>query len=122
MPGPSFFSRRSYPIRYESSWSIGLSVNGFSDLRVLPDRVTPRAMTIPIPMNEPVRSYEPTGPGETHRRTLKNRLKSMATENVDIPCVIGGKEVRTAQKKKVVMPHSHREVLGEFSWAGPAEM
>jgi 1-pyrroline-5-carboxylate dehydrogenase len=74
---------------------------------------------VPAPINEPVRSY---GPGDPARASLKARLESMAAERVEIPCFIGGKEVRTGQKRQVVMPHAHREVLGEFHLAGAAEL
>jgi 1-pyrroline-5-carboxylate dehydrogenase len=70
---------------------------------------------VPRPVNEPVRSYEPGGP---HRESLKVRLASMATERVEIPSVIGGKEVMGASRRQVTMPHSHQEVLGEYSRAG----
>ncbi len=46
----------------------------------------------------------------------------MSKDKIDIPCFIGGKEVRTQEKRKVVMPHSHREVVAEFSYCGPTEM
>lgn len=71
------------------------------------------------PANEPVRAY---GAGDPHRTSLKGRLKAMASEKVEIPCIIGGKEVRTGNKRKAVMPHSHRETLAEFHVAGKAEM
>ena len=70
---------------------------------------------VPPPVNEPVRAYEP---GSPHRESLKARLKAMAAERIEIPCVIGGKEVRTGNKRQVVMPHSHREVLADFHLAG----
>jgi 1-pyrroline-5-carboxylate dehydrogenase len=73
----------------------------------------------PAPVNEPVRSY---APGDAHRATLKSRLAEMAREKADIPCVIGGKEIRTATRRTLTQPHAHREVLGEFSWAGEKEM
>ncbi|PYQ19965.1 MAG: 1-pyrroline-5-carboxylate dehydrogenase, partial [Acidobacteria bacterium] len=41
-------------------------------------------------------------------------LKAMAGERLDIPLVIGGKEVRTGDKAKAVMPHDHRHVLGDW--------
>jgi len=74
---------------------------------------------VPAPVNEPIKPY---APGDAARTSLKARLKSMAAERVEIPCIIGGKEIRTGQKKKIVMPHSHKEVLGEFHVAGPNEM
>ncbi len=71
------------------------------------------------PVNEPVREY---APGDAARETLKKRLASMSQERVDIPLVIGGKEVRTGNTRRVTMPHSHGEVLAEFHVAGPAEL
>ncbi len=72
-----------------------------------------------LPQNEPVRSYEPH---HADRESLKVSLNRMASEKIEIPCFIGGKEVHTNEKRKVVMPHDHRHVLGEFSLAGTREM
>ncbi|MFN8059770.1 MAG: L-glutamate gamma-semialdehyde dehydrogenase [Vicinamibacterales bacterium] len=66
---------------------------------------------VPPPVNEPVKSY---APGSPERDALKARLASMSTECVDIPLVIGGREVRTGQTTPVVMPHNHRHVLANF--------
>jgi 1-pyrroline-5-carboxylate dehydrogenase len=38
----------------------------------------------------------------------------MSSEQVDIPIVIGGKEIRTGRVQQVVMPHNHRHVLGQW--------
>lgn len=77
------------------------------------------AFKIPHPVNESVRSY---APGDAHRVSIKAMLKKMAGERIEIPCIIGGREVRTGNCRQVVMPHSHREVLAEFHMAGPEEM
>ncbi len=74
---------------------------------------------VPTPINEPIRQY---APGDANRESLKARLKSMAAERLEVPCIIGGKEVRTGNKRKAVMPHSHKEVLAEFHLAGATEM
>jgi 1-pyrroline-5-carboxylate dehydrogenase len=71
---------------------------------------------VPAPINEPNRTY---APGTPERAELKARLKSMAAEKIDIPIVIGGKEIRTGRTEKVVMPHDHHHVLAEFHLAGP---
>jgi 1-pyrroline-5-carboxylate dehydrogenase len=63
----------------------------------------------PPPVNEPIRSY---APGTPERAELKARLASMATEHVDIPIVVDGKEIRTGDTHNVVMPHAHQHVLG----------
>ena len=71
---------------------------------------------IPEPENDFNRSYLP---GSPERAELKARLKQMAAEQVDIPIVIGGKEIRTGRVQQVVMPHNHRHVLGQWHAAGP---
>jgi 1-pyrroline-5-carboxylate dehydrogenase len=71
---------------------------------------------IPQPINDFNRSYLP---GSPERAELKARLKAMAAERVEIPIVIGGKEIRTGRTHPVVMPHNHRHVLGEWHAAGP---
>jgi hypothetical protein len=59
---------------------------------------------IPTPINDPNRSY---APGSPERAELKARLKTMAGERIDIPLVIGGKEIRTGKTATSVMPHDH---------------
>ncbi len=71
---------------------------------------------VPPPVNDPNRSY---APGSAERAELKARLKAMAGEKLDIPLVIGGKEIRTGRTAKTVMPHAHRHVLAEYHLAGP---
>ena len=71
---------------------------------------------VPEPVNDFNRSYLP---GSPERAELKKRLKEMAAERVDIPVVIGGREIRTGRTQPVVMPHNHRHVLGEWHAAGP---
>ena len=71
---------------------------------------------VPPPINDPNRSY---APGSPERAELKARLKSMASEKIEIPLVIGGKEIRTGRIEKSVMPHDHQHVLAEYHKAGP---
>jgi 1-pyrroline-5-carboxylate dehydrogenase len=71
---------------------------------------------VPAPVNETNRTY---APGTPERAELKARLKSMASEKIDIPIVIGGREIRTGKTEKVTMPHDHQHVLAEFHLAGP---
>ena len=47
---------------------------------------------VPAAVNEPIKSY---APGSPERAELKARLTSMAGEKIDIPLIIGGKEIRT---------------------------
>ena len=71
---------------------------------------------VPAPVNDPNRSY---APGSPERAELKARLEAMAGEKIDIPLVIGGKEIRTGRTAQVVMPHDHTHVLAEYHMAGP---
>lgn len=71
------------------------------------------------PKNEPVLDY---APGSSERSSLQSRLKQMASDKIEIPCIIDGKEVFTGNKKTIVMPHDHGHVLAEFHQAGPEEM
>jgi 1-pyrroline-5-carboxylate dehydrogenase len=71
---------------------------------------------IPMPTNEPVRGYAPDSP---ERAELKARLTSMAAERVDIPLVIGGKEIRTGDRSHATMPHDHDHVLADWHRAAP---
>src|SRR5215471_20880743 len=66
---------------------------------------------VPQPVNDPNRSY---APGTAERTELKARLKAMADEKLDIPLVIGGKEVRTGRTAQSVMPHDHKHVLADY--------
>jgi 1-pyrroline-5-carboxylate dehydrogenase len=74
---------------------------------------------VPPPVNEPNKTY---APGTPERAELKARLKAMAGEKIDIPIIIGGKEIRTGRTNKSVMPHDHAHVLAEYHLAGPAEV
>ena len=67
---------------------------------------------VPPPVNEPIRSY---APGSPERDSLKARLKTMAAEKIDMPLIIGGKEIRTGNTAESVMPHDHQHVLGDVS-------
>ena len=71
---------------------------------------------MPTPVNEPVKQY---APGSPERAELKARLDSMAKERVEIPIVIGGKEIRTKTTQQSVMPFNHRHVLADWHVAEP---
>src|ERR1043165_7351846 len=76
----------------------------------MPDQFAGRRR-VPRPENDPNLSY---APGTAARAELKARLSQMAGEVVDIPIIIGGKEVRTGVTEKVVMPHKHGHMLANF--------
>src|SRR6478752_1380067 len=74
---------------------------------------------VPLPINEPVRSY---APGTAERQALKNKIAAMSAEQIEIPLIIGGKEVRTGDISTQVMPHRHGHVLATWHKAGPKEV
>jgi 1-pyrroline-5-carboxylate dehydrogenase len=71
---------------------------------------------VPRPENDPNLTY---APGTPARAELKARLEKMAGEVVDIPVIIGGKECRSGATERVVMPHRHSHVLGNYHKASP---
>ena len=66
---------------------------------------------VPAPVNEPIKGY---APGSPEKKALKERLKEMAKERIEIPLIIGGKEIRTGETAQSVMPHDHRHVLADW--------
>jgi 1-pyrroline-5-carboxylate dehydrogenase len=72
---------------------------------------------LPFPKNEPVRDY---APGSKDKESLLAKYKEMKSQTIDVPMYIGGKEVRTEDKCKMVCPHDHQHVLGQFNY-GTAE-
>jgi len=72
--------------------------------------------SVPHPVNEPVKAY---APGSPERAELKARLASMAAERIEIPLIIGGKEVRTGKTQQAVMPFDHTHVLADWHVAEP---
>src|SRR5436309_14944364 len=85
-------------------------------VRFLPMNSIPK---IPTPVNEPVLSY---APGTPERAELKRTLKELSGRQLEIPLVIGGKDVHPGRTVDVVMPHCHRHVLAKAHQAGPAEL
>jgi 1-pyrroline-5-carboxylate dehydrogenase len=74
---------------------------------------------VPPPLNEPIKSYAPKSP---ERVELKARLKEMSSERVDIPIIIGGKDIRSGEMAQAVMPHDHKHVLADWHKASPAHL
>jgi 1-pyrroline-5-carboxylate dehydrogenase len=71
------------------------------------------------PKNESIKNYSP---GSRERKELQAELDKFASSEVDIPLIIGGKEIRTGDTENVVMPHDHGHVLGKFHKASANEV
>jgi len=76
-------------------------------------------VNVPVPANEPVRSY---APGSPERASLKKRLDAMLTESIEIPVLVGGKEIRTGKSVPMICPHDHGHRLGVFHQATEKEV
>jgi 1-pyrroline-5-carboxylate dehydrogenase len=74
---------------------------------------------LPQPVNEPVRSY---APGSPDRALLKETLASMRAEEIEIPLIIGGEEIRTGNTAEMRAPHDHGVRLGVYHKAGEQEV
>ena len=69
---------------------------------------------VPYPVNEPVQSY---APGSAEREEVLNTYRELYNQvALDVPMFIGGKEVRTANKRPMTPPHDHQHVLGHYNY------
>ena len=71
------------------------------------------------PKNEPVLTYRP---GSDERRMLEEELKLQSGQVVDIPLIIGGKEIKTGKTGRVVMPCDHSHLLATYHMATEKEV
>jgi 1-pyrroline-5-carboxylate dehydrogenase len=69
------------------------------------------AVTVPpTPANEPVRTY---APGSPERASLEARVKELASDRLDLPMTVGGRQrMGSGDRIDVVQPHNRRAVLG----------
>ncbi len=75
--------------------------------------------TVPEPRNEPNLHY---APGSPEKQALKARLAELSSQEIEIPLVIGGREVRTGRIAEARMPHRHGHRLARWHQAGPGEV
>ena len=73
----------------------------------------------PVPENEPVLGYLK---GSRERAELEIELKRQEGIEIDIPLIIGGKEIRTGNTGKITMPHNHSHILATYHIAGEKEI
>ena len=75
--------------------------------------------SVPLPSNDIIRSY---APGSKDKEILKKRIQELKSQVIDIPLIIGGKEIRAGNTDKCVMPHNHKHILGNYHKAGKVEV
>ncbi len=68
-------------------------------------------LNVPAPRNEPVYDYTP---GSPERSALQAATKDMLGREIEIPIIVGGKEIRTGDLGEVRCPHDHAHVLAKF--------
>jgi 1-pyrroline-5-carboxylate dehydrogenase len=73
----------------------------------------------PRAVNEPIRDY---APGSPERGLLKDRLERMQSERIEIPCIIGGEEIRTGRTRPSTVPHRKEHVLADVHQGGASEV
>ena len=66
---------------------------------------------VPEPKNEPVMGY---AKGSPERAALKAQIAAYKSMVMDIPMIIGGKEIRTENKIAIHPPHELKHVLGHY--------
>ena len=71
-----------------------------------------------LPQNEAMLDYKK---GSSERNQLELELQKQMGSQVEIPLIIGGKEVRTNQTGEVRMPHRHSHVLATYHKATEKE-
>ncbi len=68
-------------------------------------------LNVPAPRNEPVYDY---APGTPERKVLQAATKDMLGKEIEIPIIVGGKEIRTGDLGEIRCPHDHGHVLAKY--------
>ena len=71
------------------------------------------------PLNEPVLAYKP---GSREKLAVKQELKRLKDEVLEIPLLIGGREIRTNNIREIRIPHNHSHILARYHLAGEKEL
>jgi len=71
------------------------------------------------PQNEPPLNY---APGSPERRKVKAKIEELKQEVVEIPLIIGGREIKTGNMGEVRIPHEHQKVIARYHKAGKKEI
>ena len=71
------------------------------------------------PINEPVKDYSP---GSSEKELLKQKLSELRSQQIEVPLIIDGNEIKTDNTSTINMPHNHEIQLGKFYMAGRDEV
>lgn len=71
------------------------------------------------PKNEPIYTYLA---GSTERELLLKELKKQSNQEIEIPLIIGGKEIFTGNTETVRSPHKHQHIIAKYHKARPEDV
>ena len=74
---------------------------------------------IEMPANEHVRAY---GAGSPEKERLKAKLTELKSREIEIPLIIGGREIQTGDTGECRCPHDHQHRLAVYHKAGPEQV
>lgn len=74
---------------------------------------------VPSASNEPIKKYLL---GSPERASLKAKLIELKKQVIEIPLIIGGKEIKTGKLGECRIPHDHQHLLATYHQAGTEEI
>jgi len=80
--------------------------------------MTPAIFKTPPVHNEPIKSYSP---GSPERASLKAKLNELLGKSIEIPMVIGGKDIKTGNFGECRCPFDHAHLLAKYHKGGAKE-
>jgi len=63
------------------------------------------------PTNEPVKDY---APGSNEKKSLKRKIFELRSQQIEVPLIIDGKDIKTNSTSTIDVPHDHSIQLGKF--------
>lgn len=75
--------------------------------------------TFTPPINEEILQYSK---GSKERELIERELYRMSNDFVEVPLIIGGKEIKTGKTVDITMPHNHKKVIGVCHQASEKEI
>ena len=99
-------TKQSFAVRRATSVSSGKTGSS----TVASRRTISGSFRLPTYVGEPPKHY---APGTAERSALEGELKRVRNEVVEIPCVVGGKEIYTGNTIEQVMPSDHKHVIAK---------
>lgn len=74
---------------------------------------------VPVPKNEPVKSY---APGSPERIALQAKVRELRAQEIEVPNYIGSKKVYTDKKVAMHPPYDIKHTLGYYHQGGKEEL